>query len=400
MAKTLFEPMRIGGLELKNRISLAPMGLAGLTTTEGGFNQRGVDFFVERAKGGVGLLITGLAKIENTIEQYKMPSNPNTGINPAHFHQLALELTERVHAYDCKIFLQATLGFGRVAHPRALRSHPVAPSPIPNYWDPTVTCRELSTEEVEILIHKFGECALLARESGFDGLEVHAVHEGYLLDQFAMAMSNQRTDKYGGDLSRRLQAAVEVVQTIKNTAGKDFPVMLRYGLKSYIKGWNSGALPDEDFEEKGRDIPEGIEAAKILESAGYDAFNADGGSYESWYWAHPPMYFKHGCYLPLTEELKRHVSVPVLAAGKLETPEVAERAVAENRTDGVSLGRGLLADPLWAQKMRQKKYRSIRPCIGCHVACMNRIARGKPPLLCGQPRHGKGGRIFSQPSSR
>ena len=114
----LFEPMQIGSLKLKNRISMAPMGLAGLVTSEGGFNPRGVEYFVERARHGVGLLITGCAKVEHKIEPFVMPSQPNPTFNRAHFIQTSIEMTERIHAYDSRIFLQMTLGFGRVVHPQ------------------------------------------------------------------------------------------------------------------------------------------------------------------------------------------------------------------------------------------------------------------------------------------
>ncbi len=384
----LFEPMRIGNVELKNRISMAPMGLTGLATPQGGFEERAVEFFVERARGGAGLLITGTVKVENDIEPFPMPSQPAPLVNPAHFRLRALELTERVHAFDCRIFLQLTMGFGRVAPP-TLVPRPVAPSPIPNYWDPSILCRELDIDEVTRLIDAFGASALIARECGFDGIEVHAVHEGYLLDQFALACCNRRTDKYGGDLRGRLTAAREVRGAIARYAGEDFPVMLRYTLKSFMKGWRQGGLPGEEFQEFGRDMAEGLEAGKILEESGYDAFNADAGTYESWYWAHPPVYLEEGCYLPYTEALKGVVSVPVIAAGKLGDPDRAERALREGRADGVSLGRPLLADPAWPLKVRRRDVASIRPCIGCHDACMNRIAKGKPLSCTVNPATGR-----------
>ena len=384
----LFEPVKIGKIELKNRIVMAPMGLTGLSTTEGVFNQRAINFFVERAKGGTGLIITGLARVENEIEEFAMPSSPCPLLNPAAFYQTAIELTERVHAYDTRIFLQLTMGFGRVAHPSVLKTHPIAPSAIPNYWEPNITCRELSIEEIETIIHKFGQVAILARESGFDGIEVHAVHEGYLLDQFAISMFNRRKDKYGGSLENRLRAALEIVKEIKKSAGRDFPVILRYSLKSYIKDWNKGGLPKEKFKEMGRDIPEGIEAAILLEKGGYDAFDVDAGSYDSWYWAHPPMYFEDGNYLPFSSELKKHTNVPIIVAGKLQNPKIAEKAIKEGKTDMIALARGLLADPHWAIKVKRKKIDEIRPCLGCHV-CLGRIARGKNLSCAVNPQTGR-----------
>ncbi len=389
MTNLLFEPMKIGNVELKNRISLAPMGLSGLVTSEGGFNSRGVEYFVERAKNGVGLLITGCAKVEHVVEPFAMPSQPNPTFNPTHFIQSSIEMTERIHAYGSKIFLQMTFGFGRVVHPKTALKTPVAPSPVPNFWDPSILCRELETEEIEFLIEKFAEAALIARESGFDGIEVHAVHEGYLLDQFAMPLFNKRDDKFGGSLENRLRAPIEVLRRTKAIAGEDFPVMLRYGVRSYMKDLHKGILPDEEAVDIGRDTEQGLQIAKLLEDAGYDAFNADGGVYDSWYWSHPPMYLPEGCYLPLTRELKNVIEKPVLVAGKMGNPELAEKAIVEGWTDGVSLGRPLLADPEWVLKVRSHRTNSIRPCIGCHEGCLKRIARCKPLSCAVNPRAGR-----------
>lgn len=146
----------------------------------------------------------------------------------------------------------------------------VSASAVPNYWDPSVTCREMTTEEVEFCIRKFGEGAAIARRAGFDGVEIHAVHEGYLLDQFTIAMFNHRTDKFGGDLNGRLTLPCEIVKTIKEYTSPDFPVCLRYSIKSCIKDWNQGGLEDEDYVEKGRDLEEGLEAARGLRLRGYD----------------------------------------------------------------------------------------------------------------------------------
>ncbi len=387
--EALFTPMRIGPVELKNRISMAPMGLSGLVTSEGGFNQRGIEYFAERAKNGVGLLITGCAKVEQLVEPFVMPSQPDPMFNPVHFIQTAIEMTERVHSYGSRIFLQMTFGFGRVVHPGTAKENPVSPSPIPNFWDTSITCREITTEETEYLVEQFAKAALVARESGFDGIEVHAVHEGYLLDQFTMALFNQRTDKYGGSFENRMRLPIELLERTKEVAGRDFPVMVRYGVKSYMKGFHQGILPGEEAIEIGRDIPEGLEVARVLEKAGYDAFNADGGVYDSWYWAHPPMYMDEGCYLPLTKKLKEVVSVPVIAAGKMGNPELAEKAVLEGWADGVSLGRPLLADPEWVRKARSGRRETIRPCIGCHEACLKRIARCKPLSCAVNPATGR-----------
>ncbi len=385
----LFEPVTIGNVEIKNRIAMAPMAILGLVTTEGGFSKRAADYYIERAKGGCGLIITGAVKVENEIEKLLMPSFPCLTLNPLHFIQSTSEMIEHVHAHGSKIFIQLTAGLGHNAAPVILEGHPIAPSATPYYWNQTVTCRELTTEEVEKLVKKFGEAAMIAAMAGFDGIEVHAMHEGYLLDQFTMSMFNKRTDKYGGDLRGRLTLPTEILREIKGTLGKDFPVQLRFSIKSYLKGWNQGGLPDEEFEEKGRDIKESLEAARILEAAGYDAFNADAGTYQAWYWAHPPHYIEHGCYLTLTEKLKKTVGVPVMAAGRMEIPELAEKAIEQNKTDVVMLGRGLLADPYWPRKVMEGKTEKIRPCLGCHDGCLGRLALGRPISCAVNPSCGR-----------
>jgi len=385
----LFETIKIGNVEIKNKIAMAPMGAFGLISDDGAFNQRAIDYYVERAKGGTGLIITSIVKVENEIDKTIMPAFPCATGNPAKFIQTSSELTERVHAYGTKIFLQLTMGFGRSGSPILMAKQPVSASAIPNYWDPTVTCRELSTAEVETIVKKFGEAAAIAKASGYDGIEVHAVHEGYLLDQFTLAIFNKRTDKYGGDLRGRLTLPIEILHEIKKNAGQDFPVGLRYSIKSCIKDWRQGGLPGEDYEEKGRDLEEGLEAAKILEEAGYDELNTDVGTYDAWYWSHPPIYQKHGLYLPYTEKLKKVVKIPVIVAGKLDTPGIGEKALKNNQADMISLGRGLLADAYWPRKVLLGQEDRIRPCIGCHDGCLGRAFENKPLSCAVNPATGR-----------
>ncbi|MCJ7516157.1 MAG: 2-enoate reductase, partial [Dehalococcoidia bacterium] len=380
----LFEPINIGKLEIKNRIAMAPMAIAGLTTPDGGFGARAIDYYVERAKGGVGLIITGAAMVDEEIEKHPRAAL-SAARNPGHFIETASELTEKVHAHGAKIFAQLTAGLGRVLFvpgtPDAA-SGPVAPSAIPNYWNPTVTCRELTIEEIKRLIKKCGDAAEAVKNAGFDGIDFHGLHEGYLVDQFAIAMFNRRSDIYGGDLRQRLTLPIEILHEMKNRAGKDFPVQLRFSVKSYVKDWHQGGLPGEEFREAARDTEEGLEVARIMEEAGYDAFDADAGTYDAWYWAHPPNYFEHGCYLHLSERLKKAVKVPVLVAGRMELPELAERAIAEGKADMVVLGRGLLADPYWPNKVMAGKTMNIRPCLACHQGCLGRMIALEGPVSC------------------
>ena len=371
--KQLFTPIKIGAVEIKNRFALAPMGPLGLADAEGGFNQRGIDYYTERARGGTGLVITGVTFVENEIEEHGMPNCPCSTHNPVHFIRTAREMTERIHAYNAKVFLQMSGGFGRVTIPTNLGEFPpVAPSPIQHRWLDK-TCRELTIEEIGRIVEKFGEGAFNAKRAGFDGVQIHAVHEGYLIDQFAIALFNQRTDQYGGTLENRLRFAREIVEKIKERCGQDFPVTLRYSPKSFIKDLRDGALPGEEFVEMGRDLPEGVEAAKLLVSYGYDALDVDVGSYDSWFWSHPPMYQEKGLYLPYSRLMKESVDVPILCAGRMDNPETALQAVESGACDIISLGRPLLADPDYVNKLRQNRVDEIRPCISCQEGCMGRI---------------------------
>lgn len=369
----LFTPLSIGKVSIKNRFAMAPMGPLGLGDEQGGFNQRGIDYYTARARGGTGLIITGVTFVDNTIEEHGMPNCPNSTYNPVQFVRTSREMTERVHAYNARIFLQMSGGFGRVTIPTNLGEFPpVAPSPIQHRWLDK-TCRALTVDEIHELVRDFGEGAYNAKRAGFDGVQIHAVHEGYLIDQFAISLFNQRTDEYGGSLENRLRFAREIVEEIKRRCGQDFPVMLRYSPKSFIKALCEGALPGEEFEEKGRDLPEGVEAAKLLVSYGYDALDVDVGSYDAWWWSHPPMYQKKGLYMPYAKLVKENVNVPVLCAGRMDDPDMAEGAVMDGVCDIISLGRPLLADPDYVNKLRRGERKCIRPCISCQEGCMGRI---------------------------
>ena len=371
--RTLFTPIQIGKITLKNRFAMAPMGPLGLGDSEGGWNQRGIDYYTRRAQGGTGLIITGVTFSDCEVETQSMPNAPNSTYNPVHFVRTSREMTERVHAYGAKIFLQMSGGFGRVTIPTNLGEFPpVAPSPIPHRWLDK-TCRELTRDEIHKIIESFGKGAFNAKRAGFDGVEIHAVHEGYLIDQFAIAFFNHRTDEYGGSLENRLRFAKEIREEIAKTCGWDFPVAVRFSPKSMLKDWRKGALPNEEFEEKGRDLEEGLQTAKLLEAYGYDALDVDVGCYDAWWWNHPPMYMEKGPYRKYAKLVKEIVKVPVFMAGRMDTPEMAESCVKDGTCDVISLGRPLLADPDYVKKLRTNHVCEIRPCISCQEGCMGRI---------------------------
>lgn len=210
----------------------------------------------------------------------------------------------------------------------------------------------------------------MCQEAGVDGVEVHAVHEGYLLDQFTHKYTNKRTDKYGGSFENRYRFATDIVKAIKETCGKDYPVSLRYSVESKVKDFCVGALPGEEYTEIGRDMAESEKAAKYLQDAGYDMLNADNGTYDSWYWAHPPMYMPQNCNLEDVAHIKKFVDIPVVCAGRME-PDVGAKAVADGLIDGVGVARQFLADAEWVTKLIEDRVEDIRPCICCHNACFN-----------------------------
>lgn len=370
----LFSPIKIGSITIKNRFAMAPMGPLGLADANGGWNQRGIDYYVERAKGGTGLIITGVTFFDQVVEKQDPTTVPNPLYKPVNFVKTSREMTERIHAYGSKIFLQLSGGFGRVTIPTNVGDiPPIAPSAIPHRWLDK-TCRAITVDEIHAIVKQFGEAAFHAKRAGFDGVQIHAVHEGYLIDQFAISMFNQRTDEYGGSLENRLRFAKEIVEEIKKTCGDDFPVTLRFSVKSMIKDWRVGALPGEDFEEKGRDTEEGLKAAQLLESYGYDALDTDVGTYDAWWWNHPPMYQKKGLYREYCKMVKEVVNIPVFCAGRMDNPDMALEAIENGECDVIDLGRPLLADPDYCNKLRCGKITQIRPCISCHEGCMGRVA--------------------------
>lgn len=370
----LFSPIKIGSITIKNRFAMAPMGPLGLADANGGWNQRGIDYYVERAKGGTGLIITGVTFFDQVVEKQDPSTVPNPLYKPVNFVKTSREMTERIHAYGSKIFLQLSGGFGRVTIPTNVGDiPPIAPSAIPHRWLDK-TCRAITVDEIHAIVKQFGEAAFHAKRAGFDGVQIHAVHEGYLIDQFAISMFNQRTDEYGGSLENRLRFAKEIVEEIKKTCGEDFPVTLRFSVKSMIKDWRVGALPGEEFEEKGRDTEEGLKAAQLLESYGYDALDTDVGTYDAWWWNHPPMYQKKGLYREYCKMVKEVVNIPVFCAGRMDNPDMALEAIENGECDVIDLGRPLLADPDYCNKLRCGNLTQIRPCISCHEGCMGRVA--------------------------
>jgi len=386
----LFQPGHIGTVEIKNRTVMAPIGITGpLIGYQGTFSDRAITYYERRAKGETGLIITGLNPVSSKIEPEKMDGvNINITFDLQGKIPNFLQLTERVHDFGTKIFAQLTAGWGRV-FPGALAERLartgaqfVAPSRAPLFWRPEIIARGLTTEEVEEMVNAFGNAARIARESKFDGIELHG-HEGYLIDQFTTTLWNKRTDKYGGNLTGRMHFPLSIIKVIQESVGADFPIIYRYGLEHKIPG--------------GRTTDEGMEMAKILEEAGVAALHVDAGCFENWFWPHPPIYQPLGCMVDMAEMVKSCVKIPVITVGRLGYPGFANHILKEGRADFIALGRPLLADPDFAAKARKGEEKEIRPCIGCHE-CFARI-RNRQTLSCAvNPQCGDEDRLALSPA--
>lgn len=360
----LFSPVKIGKVEVPNRIALLPMGVFSprLMNKDGSYTKDGADYYIERAKGGTGLIITGLVPL---------PKNAMASIlnDPESYVKNQKYLADGIHKYGSKVFIMISALSGR----SSTNPDDPAPSALPNVWNPKRNNREMTKAEIEEYIQGFAIGAKAAKDAGIDGVEIHAVHEGYLLDQFTIRNYNHRQDEYGGSLENRLRFPCEIVKAIKKECGEDFPVSIRYSVKSYTKGFNRGAVPGETFDEFGRDYEESFQVAKMLEEAGYDMLDCDNGTYDAWYWPHPPVYMPKALNLDDVAELRKHVNIPVICGGRFDDPSLADEAIAQGRIDMMGMGRPLLADADRANKFKEGREDDIRPCISCHFGCLARI---------------------------
>ena len=383
--KPLFTSWKINNLEIKNRIVMTSMGGTNLLgwMEINHFDKAGAELIMQVAKNNVGLILPGCQPVYNPMFGQWLYKKDG-------MYKELKEFMKEFHKTGAKLFIQLTAGFGRSftisSMMEMLYTNPVlnavskpfmnldkitaAPSPSPNRWSDKVPSREMTVAEIEEFIKAFALTAKKLKEADVDGVEIHAVHEGYLLDQFTLKYVNKRTDEYGGSLENRYRFACEIVKAIKKECGNDFPVSLRYSVESKTKGFRKGALPGEEYVEAGRDMAESIEAVKLLKEAGYDMLNCDNGTYDAWYWAHPPIYMPENCNLQDVEELRKHTDLPVVCAGRLN-PDTAAEEIKEGRLDGAGFARSFLADPEWVTKLMNDRKDDIRPCILCHNGCFN-----------------------------
>lgn len=382
----LFSPMKIGNCEIKNRIVMSPM-LMGFGQFDGCATEQMMDYYEERAKGGTGLIITEICRIND-----KHGAAAFAQLGASHDYQIAglSEFANRIHRHGAKLFVQlhhpgrqnVGLAIGTVpaciALTRMCKSFPktlfkVAPKIAPfmsrhnialssvsaSKCEPSYFAggrvRALSRREVKQLVRQFVQGAVRCKKAGIDGVELHGTH-GYLIQQFLSPNTNQRTDEYGGSFENRLRFLREIVEGIRKECG-DFPIIVRLTVDEF---YDKIGKPG-----KGYDVKTGVEYAKAIADMGVDAIDVSSASYDTFnYWLEPTS-FDCGWRKYLAAEVKKVVDIPVIAANLIRSPEQAERQLEEGTQDFVSLGRPHIADPHWAQKTMEGREKEIKRCICC-----------------------------------
>ncbi len=369
-------PLKVGGITLKNRYSMGGMGGSYIWGENGCYSTNGVEYFTERARGGFGLIVTGSNYANQTIDPFDpVNGNRNPLYAPGKFMVNAQELTNRVHSYGGKIFMQVSVGPGRMRDAKSC-------SAIPTYKNPDQLADVLTKEEIEMKIQDMITLAVSAKKWGYDGVEIHGMHWGYLLDQFAMAYTNHRTDEYGGDLDGRLNFHRKIITGIREAVGKDYPIAMRMCMKTFMKGYNQPSLDGEG--EVGRTIEEAVEIAKRFEQWGVDMLDVNSGTYDSFYYCVAPYYLPKGYNIQLARQIKEAVSIPVFVAGNMDDPDICEEAIANGWIDGVTLARGALVDSQYPNKVFSGKLEEIRPCMRC-TNCIDSVLEGDGPRCSANP---------------
>jgi 2,4-dienoyl-CoA reductase (NADPH2) len=359
MYKKLFSPIKIGGVEIKNRIAMPAFGLLYCEQRRPG--DRLIAFYEARARGGCGLIIVGGVGIDMEGSGVVMPTIESDDYIPD-WERLA----EAVHHHDSRLFLQL-FHSGRYTHSALTGGkQAVAPSAVPSRYT-RETPRALEVEEIHELTRKFAAAAVRAKKAGADGVEIIA-SAGYLISQFMSPLTNLRKDDYGGSFENRARFGREVIEEVRKAVGPDYPVTMR--------------VAGNDFMEGGNTNVNAVEFCKVFEPAGVDAFNVTGGWHETRVPQLPAM-VPRGAYTYLAAGIKRAVSVPVFASNRIVEPAQAERILADRVADMVCIGRAQIADPEWAKKAKEGKEEDVRPCVDCLQGCMDRLFSGKPvECLC------------------
>lgn len=360
-SRMLFMSIKIGDVDVKNRIVMAPM-VTGQASPDGKATDAHIAWYGTRAKGGVGLIISEMTAVAQGGAAAAL-----LGIWDDDAIPKFREVSQKVHEHGARIFMQLSHAGRQTSKAFTGGKTPVAPSAISCPMGEPMTKevpREVTIDEIEEIIEQFGQAARRSMEAGFDGVEVHGAH-GYLIAAFMSAYSNKRHDKFGGDLNGRIQFPQRIIRRIRREVGDGFPIGFRYSGNEFV--------PD------GRTIDESRRIAPKLVAAGVDYLHISAGLYES-FWSEIPIHgTREGVYADDAAAIKGAVNVPVIAVGRIKSPEVAEEILELGKADMVALGRQLICDPQWPLKVAAGEFEDIRPCIGCMQSCINRgIIEGKP----------------------
>jgi len=340
----LFSSFSIGTMEIRNRIVMPPMATH-YASPEGFVTDRQIAYYVERAKGGVGYIT-----VEHTGILQQGKASPKMLLISSDEHAARIEnLIEAVHKAGGKIVVQINHA-GRQTSSTVTGSPIVGPSPIPC---PTRTeiPRELSGPEIQEIIEAFAVAAERVKNAGADGVELHMAH-GYLVCSFLSPFSNRRRDQYGGDIQGRARFAIEVLRSVRNRVGQEFPIICRLSGDEYVDG--------------GLKIEETKKIARILEKEGTDALHISACNVASGYLNQPPYYVEEGVFVHLAEAVKSAVDVPVITVGRIRNPVMADQILRDGKADLVSMGRALIADPYMPRKAKEGRFEEIVPCLSCN----------------------------------
>ncbi len=348
----LFTPFKIGKMEVKNRIVMSPMGHRG-DNSQGTIADNEIDYYEARAKGGIGMIITGNMYINKRVGQGEVCAL----LEHEYVIPKLTAMCEAIQHYGCKACAQISCGTGRNAFVPDLHGiQPISSSALPATMDPSIICHALTIEEIKEIVEQFGASALMLKKAGFDAIEIHG-HAGYLIDQFMSPIWNKREDEYGGTPENRMRFSMEIVKAIRGAICSDMPLLYRISCDHRFNG--------------GRTIEDSMGLLKLLEGAGINAFDVDAGSYETLDYIFPTTYLGDACMDYVCEPARKAVSVPLINAGN-HTPETALKLLESGNADFISFGRQLIADPEIANKLKSGRIEDVRPCIRCNEECIGR----------------------------
>ncbi len=401
----LFSPIKVNNITLKNRVIMGPMGNINMCDETGKPNDKMLQYFFARAKGGTGLLTTGLIPVSHGIDKSitevdKLTLFPRIDRSRTVFSGWR-DLAQGVHAYGSKMFIQITPGLGRVGPPTCIvnqKKFPVSASFNPNFYIPELPCMRLSGSKLKKIIKNCGQATADAKECGLDGVYLHG-HEGYLLEQLTNPAFNRRKL---GRYSDWQAFGIDTVKEMRKKVGPKYPIMYRIDLSLALNETYGDEMNHVKTLKKfrnGRTIEDTLNYMENLVKAGVDMFDVDLGCYDNWWLPHPPAGMPAGCFLDVSRLVKEHfkskqiksnvgIEVPVVAVGKLGYPDLAEKALGNGDCDMVMLARPLLADPEWCNKAYSGKSEQIIPCIGCQEGCINEFIEGGHPQCAVNPRTG------------